>query len=504
MIKSINIRFTVLRIAALCGLLAALMTSCVAVETHLVEDEGDTKTVVFTVRTPYTAPATYAMTDGAENDIQNIDVLAFSYNTSTLQEEFAYRAEGYNIVNVSAAVPYEKQFKVILNKSISSTDQYRLVFLANAKAELDAMTLVAGTEKEQLLSNILKSVPNAWNVASGSYTPFPMWGECQQLVVIDGTQSSLTALTGSKINLLRSVVSIEVDGSYVTTDYTLEDVYLYNRYTTGRVAPKGSFYVHGGYIGENGVTGTGYVTKPSLPASPNVVLGPLHFTVPPFPAVDAYKSERTIYTFETDSTVNGDDFNATAIVVGGTYMPTGVKQYYRIDFDHRNSVTSVFESYRPLLRNHRYRIVLNTVTADGHNTPDSAFYGKKGKLDAKVIDWNLGDSSTITVSETHVLAVTQTSLLRSHFANDLEGAFIGVTSNHPDGWTVEVEDSVNNSWLTVDNPVPYRHYDDYLHCYMYYTSSNMPPASPNYRTGYLIVRAGNLSKKIKVMESRPF
>jgi hypothetical protein len=480
---------------ALSGLFAALMASCVSVDSHLIdpEAEGDSKTVTFTVRTPYSSPSTYAMSIGEENEIETIDVLAFSYNTITLQEEYSYRAEGYNITSVSAVVPYEKQFKVILNKSLNATDRYRLVFLANVKDELDAMYLVGGTEKELMLANILKTVTGAWDVTTPTMS-FPMWGECQQLVVIDGTQSSLTSIAGSKINLLRSVVSIEVDGSAVTSQFHLEDVYLYNRQTSGRVAPKGSFYVHGGYVGENSVAGTGYVTKPSLPNSPSKVFGPLQFHLP----TGVYKSEREIYTFETDSVANGDDFSPAAVVVGGTYIPTGVRQYYRIDFDHRTPApANTFVSYRPLLRNHRYRMIINQVTADGHNTPDSAFYGKKGKLDVKVIDWNLGDSATVTVSETHTLAISisKTDTLIAHGASDTYSGYIGVTSNHPDGWTVTSE----SSWITVDDPAPVKHYDGYLH----YTIGTGQPTLPG-RDGYITVRAGNLAKRIKITDYKPF
>ncbi|MDR1332515.1 MAG: FimB/Mfa2 family fimbrial subunit [Tannerella sp.] len=426
------------------------------------------QSVTFTVRMPHASPQVYALDDDAENDIQTIDVLAFRIDNYTSAEYYDYRATGYNITSTSSVIPYEKQFKVTLQKN--DTAHYRLVFLANVKDELDALSLASGAQKESLLARILSHNPAVWNVTS-AYKPLPMWGQSAAVMVNDALA------TLSEITLLRSVVSIEVyaDNAAVTPDFHLEDVYLYNRKVYGRVAPYENYY--------NATEKK--VTAPTMPTVnmmlPLTVWTGQHYTVPS----GQYKLTRTIYTYEAAAAANGDDFVATCLVVKGTYIPLGTPQYYRLDFEQRDNL-GVFQEYRPLLRNHRYQFIIKRVTGDGHNTQDSAFFSKKGNLGVEILDWNLADMGNMVVKEMNWLNVNRTSIT-TYSGGEF---YVGVETSHTGGWTAELENPADVSWIRA---IDCR--NDYMQVTLY--GYGIPVGG---REGNIVVRAGNMTKKINVKQ----
>jgi hypothetical protein len=402
------------------------------------------------------------MNDIAENDIRNIDVLVFRVDNATQAEYFDYRVEGSSIVTTDTN---EKQFTVTLRKN--DTTDCRLVFLANVRDELTAMTMARDTRKELLLERLLSYNSGAWPVETDTYRPFPMWGESDKVRIDDG----LNLRKPNGITLLRSVVSVEVyaDNATVTPRFTLEDVYLYNRKVYGRVAPDGIKYI----------AVDRKVKAPSIPTVnmtlPLNVPTPLHYPVTP----TEHKLTHTIYTYEADSVNSGDDFSATCLVVGGIYVPDGRKQYYRLDFMVKDS-EGKFKSYHSLLRNHRYQFIINSVSGDGHNTPDSAFYGKKGNMGVEILAWNLADINNVVVKEMHMLSLNRSSLEVTG-----QGVFyVGVETDHPEGWTAVPEDA----WISVDKQ----------NGYMKITLSTTAPSGG--RTGYINVRAGNMTKRFKLVQ----
>jgi len=449
------------------GLLLAVFESCTSTTDRPEPPVDDLQTVTFTVRMPYATPKTYAMTDSTENAIKTTDVLAFRVDKNTLAETYDYRAEGSEIMNTVNTIPFEKQFKVTLLKNDSI--KYRFVFLANVKSELDAYSLPSkvGVARATLLAQLYSNTTGAWHVTS-PYQDFPMWGQNDPPIAI--TQST-TGITG--ITLLRSIASIDViaDAAAVKDSFLLEDVTLYNRKTSGRVAPADANYNTAGKV----------VTAPTLPVPSSTTFTGLLFSVPP----STWRSERTIYTYEADSI--GDDYSVTCLVIGGIFVRTGIKQYYRLDFDVRDGL-GAFVRYRPVLRNHRYQFTITAVTGDGHNTADLAFYGKKGNMDVEILAWNLGDLDGADIKEEHVLSLSQPSM-------EVAGAgsytgYVGVSTTHPGGWTA-VRENAADTWITSVN-----YSND---SYMVIELAGSPPASPG-RTGYILVKAGNMTKRFKVVQ----
>jgi hypothetical protein len=464
MIKSNKIWYCLKALLAIV-LLPAVFESCTAiVDVRPVDSDDGLQTVSFTVRTPYAAtPKTYALDAVSENDIQTIDVLAFRVNNTTLVETYAYRAKGFEITNVSSS---EKEFKVTLQKN--DTIRYRLVFLANVRSELDAFAYIPGELRAQLMERLTSTNAGAWDV-SAAYKPIPMWGQSANDIFISDAMSPMPGIT-----LVRSIVSIEVYAGAVEAVFLLEDVTLYNRKTAGRVAPADANFDNVGKV----------ATAPTLPTGAYSTFTGLLFSVP---LISPRQSAKTIYTYEAAAVLPGEDYSATCIVIGGTYIPTGTKQYYRIDFDVRNNVTGDFESYKPLLRNHRYQFLLNSVIGDGHNTADLAFYGKKGQIGVEILTWNLGDLDGTVIKEEHRLSLSQSQM-------DVAGAgsyigYVGVSTTHPGGWTAERENA-GDTWIeNVDGS-----HDNY----MVITLAANPPAGG--RTGYILVKAGNMVKRFKIVQ----
>jgi hypothetical protein len=440
------------------GLIMGALAACSSVDEKIYPQPEGIQTMTFTVRTPFAAPQTYAMTDVAENDIQTMDVLAFRIDNVTAKETFAYRAEGFDISNKGVSPFLEKEFKVTVQ--INDTVAHRFVFLANVKSVLDAASLVTGTERAPMLAHLLSSTAGAWDVTS-VYTPFPMWGQSGP-VYISETTTNLNNIT-----LLRSIVSIEVDASAVSPSFTLQSVFLYNRKTAGCLAPADANY--------NATTKV--VTAPTLPTSSYNVLAGLPFTV----TAGSQKLEKTVYTYEAAAVANGSDADATCLVVGGTYIPDGTVCYYRLDFEVKDG-GGLFQQYRPLLRNHRYRFMINNVTDGGYSTPDNAFYGKKGQLGAEILAWNLSDMENVVVNETFLLGLSSSSMTASSGIY-----YVGVWTNHPDGWTAARENPAD-TWIdAIDDS-----HDDFL---AFNLTSNVPG-----RTGFIRVKAGNLTKRFKIVQ----
>ena len=440
------------------GLIIAALASCAKEHIIYPETEG-IRTMTFTVRTPFAAPQTYAMTDVAENDIQTMDVLAFRIDNSTAKETFVYRAEGFDITNKGTTPFLEKEFKVTVQ--VNDTIAHRFVFLANVKSVLDAASLIPGTERAPMLAHLISSTAGAWDVTS-VYTPFPMWGQSNPVYVSETTTNL------NNITLLRSIVSIEVDASAVSSSFSLQSVYLYNRKTAGCLAPADANYN----------TATKVVTAPTLPTGAYNVLPGMLFTVTPS---GSQKIEKTIYTYEAAAVANGNDAAATCLVVGGTYVPDGGTYYYRLDFEVKDG-GGLFQQYRPLLRNHRYRFLINNVTDSGYGTPDNAFYGKKGQLGVEILAWNLSDLENVVVNETYMLSLSSSSISASTGAY-----YVGVCTNHPGGWTAERENPADTWIASIDDS-----HDEYL---AFNLTSNVPG-----RSGFIRIKAGNLTKRFKIVQ----
>ncbi len=266
-------------------------------------------------------PKTYAISEDAESRIDNMDVLAFIIDADDNTEKFAYRREGV-LTNDNGS---EKIFKLTVLKS---KENYRFVFIANAKQQLDQLgNIEKGTLKENILSRLIFKNSDKWETNSDSeFTPFPMWGESRPVVIT----TEMTDL--SDINLTRMLARVDVA---LTTEeakdvFQLESVYIFNRSTRGYIVPNTSEE----YWEVMEETNIGKAKKATVPEDddindPLTVVEPVYYVKEPGADVCFF---REIYTFEAAAPASGKPDEATCLVIGGIFNDDDKPTYYRIDF----------------------------------------------------------------------------------------------------------------------------------------------------------------------------
>lgn len=435
-----------------------ILFSCTDDESRMLND--DSQYVTFTVSTPYSAPGSYAMSDVSDNAVKTVDILAFRVEEGN--ELYTYRTSGVEIKD--GADNTKKEFTVTLRKD--EEVEYRFVIVVNATEELDALATTQIATKSQLLGRLLSINPEKWNTTSETdFKPIPMWGETKNTLRITDNVKKITDIT-----LLRSLVSIDVTvGENAKADFKLNEVNLYNRRTRGRIVPISSNFNQT----DTKVTGT------SMPLDnmeePLLVWEGLKYT-----SYSDQELKQVIYTYESPAVEKEKDLDATCLVIGGLYKSK--QTFYRLDFVERESNGS-FKGYVDLLRNHRYTFSISNVVDHGYNTADDAFYGKKVGLEANVIAWNMSEMPNVEVDEDYFLKVSQGQL--DIISKEIYYGMISVQTDYPKAWSVQTKEP----WITITKKEN--------SCF-YFTLSTLTSGS---REGKVILKAGNLTKEIKIKQS---
>lgn len=441
--------------------LLLLASSCLS-DGELINNDGH-QYITFTVSTPYSSTPTYAMTEDSENAVKTVDVLAFRVEGG--DEYFSYRSSGTEIQNDGQKD--KKIFKVSLRKDEDM--DYRFVVVANASDELDGLSTTQNATKNQLLARLISRNSDKWNTNSGQdFSAIPMWGETTTTMKITNAVTHITGIT-----LLRSLASIDVAiiGTSVQNDFKLNEVYLYNRKTRGRIVPIAS------HFDSNDIKVVEASMPPDNSSDPLTIWDGLKYTTS-----NPTELRKTIYTYEAPGVEKNDDLNATCVVIGGLYKSN--QTYYRIDFIEKEADAS-FKGYRDLLRNHRYTLNITNVTDNGYDTPDEAFFGKKAGISVDIEAWNMSDMAEVVVDEEYYLKV-------SKGAFDIVGTsnyqgMVTVQTNHPNGWNVSVP--VMDNWITITNKSTS------------YFNFALKPLAAGERTSTITIQVGNLTKMIKVRQS---
>ncbi len=155
------------------------------------------------------AAPTRAMNAAAENSIDHIDILVFAKSAATADADamFDYRAEttlvGDAASDTSGAT---KNFRVSLRRSADADDLQKLVVLANCHAFFNAADF-EGKTFVQVMDMLVIECSTAWNSASTTYDPLPMWGEMS-----DFRQLSAPSSVPASIGLLRVHAAVDLAG----------------------------------------------------------------------------------------------------------------------------------------------------------------------------------------------------------------------------------------------------------------------------------------------------
>jgi uncharacterized protein (TIGR02145 family) len=422
------------------------MTSCIAedeTESNAGSLTGEEINVRVSLQMPSSAPKTYAITETDENEVKTIDVLAFKPDaTKTSGWAFDYSAEGRSITDATGDNPQKekKQFTVTL---IKSPNPQTFVILANARGDLAALGQIAkGADKDELLKRFVHSNSGKWNAnnekadndISKTFDAFPMWGEAAETLT-----DAVTQITG--IKMVRAIARVDVvlgDEVIKADKFKLNEIYVYNSKTAGRVIPDPDNMYAGKAIAATEPTGS--INNAT----------PLQYTVP---VAMNTAFERTMYLFEAKGKAENKSSEATCLVIGGTYDTDADPTYYRIDFLKKETTDSY---YRDVLRNHHYRVNITKVSGSGYDTKEDAFNSKSFNMVADVVEWDDGEMGEITFDGQYYLSVNKGEF---NFSRDEKNGNNGdnvlqVKTDYPKGWTVKsITDKTTGNpvtWLRID------------------------------------------------------
>lgn len=420
------------------------LTSCVYDADPVVNPPEEDKEVSVDVRVN-TSSAIYSAADELENKITTIDLLAFKVTGGYNKYEYRVKVEEHQISDGNTAS--EKKFNVRLIKNDS---RYHYVLIANARDAVDAIEPISKMmPKEEIIPQIVMD-KESWHLDGNPPDRIPMWSETKDPVeLIEGQD-----LKG--LYLLRTLARIDVIVKPNVSNFILREVYLYNRYTNGRLSPDPI----------NWDLDNLRVKSPTMPAAPVKVLGPV-----------AYKSDtgfpdnsliETIYTFEAVKTSQGEDLITTCLVIGGLYNtqdPDDIS-YYRIDFTglKRDDEDDDDDDdgppgsgggggggvgtkghYRPLLRNYIHELRINSVSKRGEDTPDDAFRKKNEVMDFEVETWDMNNISS-EIGGIYRLRIS-TNILE---VKESAPGYITIDSDNPEPWRAET----SQSWITTEKTGP--------------------------------------------------
>lgn len=446
--------------------------------------------VKITLQMPQAAtpePTTYAISEADENHVETIDVLAFKADDSKASGwAFSYSAKGTSISDAGGTAGSKKQFTVTV---IKDATQQTFVILANARQEVtDLGQIGLGTDKDILLARLVSSNSGKWDANEGkdedavdkTFAPFPMWGEVK-VTVTDAT----TQLSG--ISMLRSIARVDMLLSEGVTNFKLDEVHIYNSKNRGHIVPDPD-----NMLNSKAVSAT-------IPDGTINNTAALAYTVP-----ESMERlfERSVYLYEAAAVASDKASDATAIVVGGTYGSDQQTTYYRIDFLNEDKQT-----YRDILRNHKYRFNITSVSGRGYATPDEAFNAKPVNMKVEIKVWDDGQAGDIVFGQYYISFDPGRQL---SFFTDADAGTIHIKTDYPAGFEItkitelsadgQTEiDITDGEWLTADKELGTKYgageTDVALGVEVVENTTNKE------RSGYIYISAGQLEAKISVTQS---
>lgn len=391
-------------------LLSALSSCTDEYEREVSPADGDAQ-VTFSIQLPGSAtPPTRALSDQDENEVSQIDILAFETSSGKNNGTFVYSAQCTGTITTDSKDIRKKTFTVKLRQG-----DFDLVIIANARSIVSGASLKC-KKKTEALALLTVQIPSGgkWlanNTATG-YKSIPMWGN-----IGEKTINEQTNLTGTNaITLTRMVARVDVTVDAKVSDFKLASVHVYNYNTKGSLAPKslGSPDWYPGTPGND--KDPSRALLPHVPTSSTLTEGPLNYDnekdennkVKTEINTAGNKCENEIYIFESEN-LTGSTAKAltdrTCIVVGGKYggddAPT---TYYRVDFSKGSGPDQEFLN---VLRNHQYIFNITKVTGAGYERPDIAFKSAPINIEAGVLQWNQGGMGNVAFDGQNILSVSQ-------------------------------------------------------------------------------------------------
>lgn len=529
--KKINI-FRVLFLAAT----VAVSASCITDVDIL---RGGTKPtpdgkVTFRISVPKSsASATRALSATQEWDIDTDDVwvLMFEKSSSKFAGYFKGTVTGgptANGTNGGATIDFDV--------TLPMGGEYNLMVVANAASILQSCSAVlvkdkTQTEIEEALTTSMTA--NGWGTGHTGGDPvklFPMWGYATDVDIddfrADQTSGKYYFREDNPLGLVRMVARVDVKlGTAAASRFVLEEVYVYNYNTKGRLIPDTGAAAsanmdwtftdiapadRAAYLKTNQIISLPAASvqdgKPGDPANPNA---------PIVRSVSGNLLERDIYLFEaeeSDPPTNSTAYwNSPCLVIGGKFDGASNTTYYRVDFAVKQ--TDDKWKYIPVKRNNSYTVIVEDVTSPGTVDPDDARKSIPANINAQVVEWSGPSEINILVTDNiYMLGLSHDSFtfMKEAQTTDSEYNKLTVVTDYYAGWSAVVrgsEDPADDTpvdWLflntagnsTVGESTPNR-----------YTTGGtvidliLSENSGAERTAWIHVSAGKMTYKVRVTQT---
>lgn len=317
------------------------------------------------------------LTDGQENAIHNLYILAFQPDEAG-DHRLRYYATGRSGTGGNG------QFNFTLRRSASGVADTKLLLIANQNPYSLINTGMTYEEVQAALTSAELAVGPSF-----ADTGIPMFGFAGNS---PDTPLEITEGMSLSASLLRAVARVDIgvgtydeqsgDWNKGNVDFKLIEIYVFkpqNRYTLMPLV-NNLKYINGipsvtapSPAGEQGTDNFQYMISSGSVSSKAEIYIP-----------EAALKDGTVYDADHDSRM--------ALVVGGEYK--GKMYYYRIDFT--TAQTNVKgTALHDVLRNHIYRYSITGVSQAGYTTAGAAYSGKPVGLNltAEIADWKGGVTS---------------------------------------------------------------------------------------------------------------
>ena len=303
-------------------------------------------------------------------------------------------------------------------KTSKTNQKFRFIILGNTGIQ----SLTENTPKQEVLDKYTFTLAGKWNIDATN--PIPMWGESAAIVV--DRERHIPVL----LNLALAKVDIGVNFTTQTQDEQNNEVQGLEHFklASARVyRTRNKAYVAGS---SDGMV-NGKIAKPNIPNNVPYNLDNGSSTTDPLEAdkgplfyvTDLSKDPQAldrivdlIYIPESNLITDNTTMDNTAcIVVGGYFGKDNIESaqpketYYRVDFANYNS-DSTIDTYKPILRNHRYVFNIKSVSGPGHPTPDLALNSLPINIGLEVKEWDMLPLNAKVQGEYH-FSVTERDVL---------------------------------------------------------------------------------------------
>ena len=317
-------------------------SSCVDEEMIPQVNDGEDVNVSLNLYLPNPSQVTTrAITSAEEAKVEVLKILVFDQRGNYMEER---SISSVQVADAEQAV--DENGGALISKKISmktTNENLSIVVLANVVNEgeandgtLTTIPAINNETKNAYLARLAYEVNNKWNASSTeNYRRFPMWGEYSGAITAEPIV----------IDLLRALARINVSFSEsASSKFTLTSVQVNNSLTNGLIVPTSSLKDKN-------------VTKPTLPASPNVNSSLIYDG----DAVSNNTCINEIYIPEAAISTSSTSYDGVYLTIAGTIG--GVDKLYRVYMTKSGKADG---EALDILRNHTYKVNVSKV-GNGEN-----------------------------------------------------------------------------------------------------------------------------------------